>query len=147
MTTCLHICFFSGNRPPEELDNKRSSTLRGELDSSTPRVFIVEPRDCGGGASGEDYQGIGKYSPSASLSRAYLPPQQGGPWALGQPLWFDSVCLAHWVGSHGTQRRKVAPQTEGDIPIGGRVYSREEGSAEGRPPPWPPYNPLGGSSS
>ena len=31
--------FFSRNRPPGELDNKRSSARRGELDSSIPRVF------------------------------------------------------------------------------------------------------------
>ena len=31
----------SRNRPPEELDNKRSSTRRGEFDSSTPEVIGV----------------------------------------------------------------------------------------------------------
>ena len=33
--------FFFRNRPPEELDNKRSSTRRGEFDSSTPEVIGV----------------------------------------------------------------------------------------------------------
>ncbi len=36
----MHV-FFSGNRPPEELDNKRGSTRRGEFDSSTPEVIGV----------------------------------------------------------------------------------------------------------
>ena len=35
------MCFFSRNRPPEELDNKRSSARRGEFDSSTPGVIGV----------------------------------------------------------------------------------------------------------
>ena len=40
MTTCLHIyVFFSDYRPPEELDNKGSSTRRGEFDSSTPEAI------------------------------------------------------------------------------------------------------------
>ena len=34
-------CFFSRSRPPEESDNKRSSTRRGEFDSSTPEVIGV----------------------------------------------------------------------------------------------------------
>ena len=34
-------CFFSDDRPPEELDNKRSSTRRGEFDSSTPEAIGV----------------------------------------------------------------------------------------------------------
>ena len=34
-------CFFSRNRPPEELDNKRSSARRGEFDSSTPEAIGV----------------------------------------------------------------------------------------------------------
>ncbi len=34
-------CFFPRDRPPEELDNKRSSTRRGEFDSSTPEVIGV----------------------------------------------------------------------------------------------------------
>ncbi len=33
--------FFSENRPPEELDNKRRSTRRGEFDSSTPEAIGV----------------------------------------------------------------------------------------------------------
>ncbi len=33
--------FFSENRPPEELDNKRSSARRGEFDSSTPGAVGV----------------------------------------------------------------------------------------------------------
>ena len=37
--TCM--CFFFRNRPPEELDNKRSSTRRGEFDSSTPEAIGV----------------------------------------------------------------------------------------------------------
>ena len=37
----MATCFFSRNRPPEELDNKRSSTRRGEFDSSTPEVVGV----------------------------------------------------------------------------------------------------------
>ncbi len=37
----MATCFFFGNRPPEELDNKRSSTRRGEFDSSTPEVIGV----------------------------------------------------------------------------------------------------------
>ena len=37
----MTTCFFSRNRPPEELDNKRSSTRRGEFDSSTPEVIGV----------------------------------------------------------------------------------------------------------
>ena len=34
-------CFFFRNRPPGELDNKRSSTRRGEFDSSTPEAIGV----------------------------------------------------------------------------------------------------------
>ncbi len=34
-------CFFFRNRPPEELDNKRSSARRGEFDSSTPEAIGV----------------------------------------------------------------------------------------------------------
>ncbi len=37
----MATCFFFGNRPPEELDNKRSGTRRGEFDSSTPEVIEV----------------------------------------------------------------------------------------------------------
>ena len=37
----VHV-FFPGIVPPEELDNKRSSTRRGEFDSSTPEVVLVE---------------------------------------------------------------------------------------------------------
>ena len=33
--------FFFRMRPPEELDNKRSSARRGEFDSSTPEVIGV----------------------------------------------------------------------------------------------------------
>ena len=46
-TTTLHVairlttCFFSRNRPPEELDNKRGSARRGEFDSSTPEAIGV----------------------------------------------------------------------------------------------------------
>ena len=36
----MHV-FFSENRPLEELDNKRSSTRRGEFDSSTPEAIGV----------------------------------------------------------------------------------------------------------
>ncbi len=35
------MCFFSDYRPPEELDNKRSSARRGEFDSSTPEAIGV----------------------------------------------------------------------------------------------------------
>ncbi len=41
LTTCSHVCFFFRNRPPEELDNKRSSARRGEFDSSTPEAIGV----------------------------------------------------------------------------------------------------------
>ena len=41
LTTCVHTCFFFRNRPPEESDNKRSSTRRGESDSSTPEAIGV----------------------------------------------------------------------------------------------------------
>ena len=34
-------CFLLRNRPLEELDNKRSSTRRGEFDSSTPEAIGV----------------------------------------------------------------------------------------------------------
>ena len=37
----MSTCFFFGRRPPEELDNKRSSTRRGEFDSSTPEAIGV----------------------------------------------------------------------------------------------------------
>ena len=37
----MTTCFFFRNRPPEELDNKRSSTRRGEFDSSTPEAIGV----------------------------------------------------------------------------------------------------------
>ncbi len=37
----LTTCFFFRNRPPGELDNKRSSARRGEFDSSTPEVIGV----------------------------------------------------------------------------------------------------------
>ena len=37
----MTTCFFFRNRPPEELDNKRSSARRGEFDSSTPEVIGV----------------------------------------------------------------------------------------------------------
>ena len=40
LLTRVHVFFFR-NRPPEELDNKRSSTRRGEFDSSTPEVIGV----------------------------------------------------------------------------------------------------------
>ena len=36
----LHV-FFSGDAPPGELDNKRSSARRGEFDSSTPEAIGV----------------------------------------------------------------------------------------------------------
>jgi hypothetical protein len=42
VATCLHeYMFFFRDRPPEELDNKRSSTRRGEFDSSTPEAIGV----------------------------------------------------------------------------------------------------------
>ncbi len=37
----MTACFFFGIRPPGELDNKRSSTRRGEFDSSTPEAIGV----------------------------------------------------------------------------------------------------------
>ncbi len=37
----LTTCFFSRNRPPGELGNKRSSARRGEFDSSTPEAIGV----------------------------------------------------------------------------------------------------------
>ena len=40
-TSYTSTCFFSRNRPPEELDNKRSSARRGEFDSSTPEAIGV----------------------------------------------------------------------------------------------------------
>ena len=40
-TSYTSTCFFFGNRPPEELDNKRSGTRRGEFDSSTPEAIGV----------------------------------------------------------------------------------------------------------
>jgi hypothetical protein len=41
--SCIHMthCFFFRDRPPEELDNKRSSARRGEFDSSTPEAIGV----------------------------------------------------------------------------------------------------------
>ena len=36
----LHV-FFPDDRPPGELDNKRSSARRGEFDSSTPEAIGV----------------------------------------------------------------------------------------------------------
>ena len=37
----MATCFFFRWCPPEELDNKRSSTRRGEFDSSTPEAIGV----------------------------------------------------------------------------------------------------------
>ena len=37
----MTTCFFFRNRPPGELDNKRSSARRGEFDSSAPEAIGV----------------------------------------------------------------------------------------------------------
>ena len=39
LTTCSHTWFFFRNRPLEKLPHRSGSTLRGEVDSSIPRVF------------------------------------------------------------------------------------------------------------
>ncbi len=125
--------------------------IRGELDSSTPRVFAIEPRDVGGAIWGGLPGNTQVDVHHQRASRECISPPSRGAWC-GMILAYLLWALAH--GPHGTQRNVVATTHYtpwpwfplGSVPmeervldlVGGAKIQPGRGSVGGRPPHGPP---------
>ncbi len=108
---------------------------------NTLGVGIIESQDWG--PSGEDTREyLGRYSPPRSLSRVYLPPQQGGCHGpLGQPAGRNVSTTLGWSPWHQVPNSATGlawGSPMGTPYLGGRIQPRGGSLGVGPPMATPP---------